>query len=294
MIKKIFLLVLLLFIFTGCHFLSDPLRIGIDSQENSQFMKIARHLDYIDDSFEIVEYKNRGDNIEAFYMGRTDVVYSSLFDSIFFHKKGEKCRIFLMTSTSKKTRALFVGDNTTDLRGKTIAMEADTDEYLELLEYLEKLNLEEKDVKIIFKKKNTAIQEFHKGKVDALYFYKPLDSELLEKGRILEGSESIENLNEVFASHEKNIKKEKKRLKKIVEAWYKVLYIKLNEPEKYLELLNEVNFEVSEEYKQNYLFRDDNERLLKGKEIEGPLNRQIKELNIDIPVGELYTGEIIK
>jgi len=294
MMKKIFSFVILMFISIGCNILDNPIRVGVDSQENSQFMKIAKELGYLDDSFEVVEYKNRGDNVESFYMGRTDVVYSSVFDSIFFYDKGEAGQIFLLTSTSKKTRALFVRDKTSNLRGKTIAMEADTDEYMELLEYLETLNLKRKDVNIVFREQKEATEEFYKGEVDALYFYKPFDEDLFEKGRIIEASESIEELDEVFVANKKTIRRNKRKLKIIIDAWYKVLYIKLNEPERYLELLKDIDFNASDKYRQNYFFREDNQKMLSGKKIEEVLNKKIKNMNLKIEVGELYTGEVVK
>lgn len=294
MIKNFFLLVILMLISTGCNILDEPIRIGIDSQENAQFIKVAKELGYLDDSFEVVEYKNRGDNVESFYMGRTDVVYSSVFDSIFFHDKGEAGQIFLLTSTSKKTRALFVRNRTSSLRGKTIAMEADTDEYMELMEYLETLNLKSKDINIVFREQEEATKEFYRGEVDALYFYKPFDNDLFEKGGIIEASESIEKLNEVFVANKKTIRRSKKRLKKIIDAWYRVLYIKLNEPERYLELLKDIGIDSSHKYRQNYFFREDNQMMLNGKKIEKVLNKEMKNMNINVEAGQLYTGEIVK
>ena len=294
--RNIRFIICLLFIslLAGCRFFNDPIRIGVDNQENAQFFKIAKNLGYLDDSFEIVEYKNRGDNVESFYMNRVDIVYSSVFDSIYFNQRGEDGKIFLMTSNSKKIRALLVNNIMKDLKGKTIAMEADTDEYIEFTKYIETLGLKKKDVDIVFATKKKASELFINEEIDGMYYYKPFYNSTLQVGKIVEGSESLESLEEVLVVNKKILQKRKRELKKIVEAWYSILSIKVMQPEKHIKFLGNIGHEINEEYQQNYYLRADNKRLLVGKEIEKLLNEEAEELNIEIKAAELYTDEIIK
>lgn len=287
--------ILIVFLFTYYNVLDEPIKIGISNEENSQFIRIAKKLGYLDEGdFKIIEYKNRSDNVEAFYTGRLDVVYSSIFDTVFFHGKGEPGKIFLVTSSSSKTRALLLKKDIEVLKHMNIAMEADTDEFIELMEYLEKYEIKREEVKIHFSTQKEAREHFLNKRVDGMYFYKPFSEEVLEKGRILEDSINIEQLEEVLVANSKALKWHRRKLKKLVKAWYSVLFIKYNEPDIYYEELKGLGYEVEYEYGQDYHLTHDNKKFLRDGEIEKKLEYEISDINPGINPKDLYTEVIIK
>lgn len=287
--------IIIVFLFTYYRVLDEPIKIGINNEENSQFIRVAKKLGYLDKTdFKIVEYKTRSDNIEAFYTGRLDVVYSSIFDTVFFHGKGEPGKIFLVTSSSSKTRALLLKNDIEILKHMNIAMEADTDEFIELMDYLEKYEIEREEVKIHFFTQREAREHFLSERVDGMYFYKPFSEEVLEKGRILEDSTSVEQLEEVLVANTKALKWHRRKLKKLVKAWYSVLYVKYNEPDKYYRILKDLGYKVEHEYDQDYHLTHDNKKFLEAGEIEKKLEYEISEINPGIDPKALYTEVIIK
>lgn len=287
--------ILIVFLYTYYSVLDEPIKIGIDNQENSQFIRIAKKLGYLtEEDFKIIEYKTRSDNVEAFYTGRLDVVYSSIFDTVFFHGKGEEGKIFLVTSSSSKTRALLLKNDIEILKHMNIAMESDTDEFIELMEYLKKHEIERGEVKIHFSTQKEAREYFLNEKIDGMYFYKPFSSEVLKKGRILEDSESLEKSEEVLVANIKALKWHKRKLKKLVDAWYTVLYMKYNEPDRYYKELEGLGYKLEYEYGQSYHFTHDNKKFLEDGKIEEKLEYEISEINPGINPKDLYTEVIIK
>jgi len=95
--KRILLLILVSAgLLTGCIIYREPVTIGIDDHENAMLFIVAKELGYLDDRFKVVEFESKGDSVEAFYLGRLDVVYSTLFDSLYFYGKGDRGEIFLI------------------------------------------------------------------------------------------------------------------------------------------------------------------------------------------------------
>ena len=203
-------------------------------------------------------------------------------------------KIFLVTSSSSKTRALLLKNDIEVLKHMNIAMEADTDEFIELMDYLEKYEIEREEVKIHFSTQREAREHFLNERVDGMYFYKPFSKDVLERGRILEDSISIEQLEEVLVANTKTLKWHRRKLKKLVAAWYSVLYIKYNEPDKYYRILKDLGYEIEYEYRQDYHLTHDNKKFLEDGEIEKKLEYEISEINPGIDAKALYTEVIIK
>lgn len=290
------LLILTLFL-GSCNIYKEPLRIGIDDEESAQFIKIAQHLGIYTDPMEVVEFKNSGDNVEAFYLGRLDIVYASIFDSVYFQGKGEEGAIFLLTSKKEKVRSLLVDKRKSDLAKLKVGMEADTDEYLELSRFFADHDIDINSINLVFSSEKNLKESFLAGSLDAIYLYKPFSQPFYDKGYIYEGSESIEELTEALIATPETLKRSKRSLRKLTEAWYTILYMRINDPDRYRELLEEVGFSQGSSHnkiKTNFYFKEDNVRLLKEKGIEEIIREKGRLYDLDPDTEKLYTGDIIR
>lgn len=292
-------LIILIFtgILTGCIFYTKPVTIGIDSHENAMLFIVAKELGYLDDRFQIVEFESKGDSVEAFYLGRLDVVYSTLFDSIYFYNKGDSGKIFLLTSHTIKRKGLLLRKGLNTLQGSKIAVEVSANEYLELVDLIKTEGFTLDNLSIIFLPEEQGYSAFLNGEIDGIYYYDEYPDKLLERGDVYKNSQGIKTIKEVLIASDPALKRRKKDLRKIIEAWYAALTIELQEPERFQNILRELGHERNEYrglYKKMYYFHSDNISMLKEERIEDIIKKELDGMTLKMEVKELYNGDIIQ
>lgn len=295
--KRIILLILVsVGLLTGCIIYREPVTIGIDDHENAMLFIVAKELGYLDDRFKVVEFESKGDSVEAFYLGRLDVVYSTLFDSLYFYGKGDRGEIFLLTSHTLKRKGLLVREGLDTLEGSRIAVEVSANEYLELIEFIRDEGLSPDSLDIIFLPEEEGHSAFLNREVDGIYYYDEYTDRLMERGEIYRNSRGLKKIKEVLIASGPALKR-KRDLRKIVEAWYAALSIKLQEPERFHSILEELGHDKSEYvglYRKMYYFHSDNISLLKEEEIENTIKKELEDMSLEADVKELYNGEVIQ
>ena len=295
--KRILLLILVSAgLLTGCIIYREPVTIGIDDHENAMLFIVAKELGYLDDRFKVVEFESKGDSVEAFYLGRLDVVYSTLFDSLYFYGKGDRGEIFLLTSHTLKRKGLLVREGLDTLEGSRIAVEVSANEYLELIEFIRDEGLSPDSLDIIFLPEEEGHSAFLNREVDGIYYYDEYTDRLMERGEIYRNSRGLKKIKEVLIASGPALKR-KRDLRKIVEAWYAALSIKLQEPERFHSILEELGHDKSEYvglYRKMYYFHSDNISLLKEEEIEKTIKKELEDMGLEADVKELYNGEVIQ
>ena len=295
--KRIILLILVSAgLLTGCIIYREPVTIGIDDHENAMLFIVAKELGYLDDRFKVVEFESKGDSVEAFYLGRLDVVYSTLFDSLYFYGKGDRGEIFLLTSHTLKRKGLLVREGLDTLEGSRIAVEVSANEYLELIEFIRDEGLSPDSLDIIFLPEEEGHSAFLNREVDGIYYYDEYTDRLMERGEIYRNSRGLKKIKEVLIASGPALKR-KRDLRKIVEAWYAALSIKLQEPERFHSILEELGHDKSEYvglYRKMYYFHSDNISLLKEEEIENTIKKELEDMSLEADVKELYNGEVIQ
>ena len=295
-VRVLLLPLILAGLLTGCIIYREPVTIGIDDHENAMLFIVAKELGYLDDRFKIVEFESKGDSVEAFYLGRLDVVYSTLFDALYFHGKGDSGKIFLLTSHTLKRKGLLVREGVNNLEGSRIAVEVSANEYLELINFLQDEGLSLVSLDILFLPEEEGHNAFLREEVDGIYYYDEYTDVLMEKGVIYRNSRGLKKIKEVLIASSPALKK-KKDLKKIVDAWYAALTIKLQEPERFHSILERLGHDKSEYvglYRKMYYFHSDNMSLLKEEKIENTIKKELEDMGVEADIKEIYSGEIIQ
>lgn len=165
--------------------------------------------------------------MKSLYLGNTDITHATYFNAMYFADKGEKARIVLSSDTIEGGDGLAVKngiDSISDLRGKTIAVEINTDEHFLLYKTLQRADITLGEVKLLNSSAADGRDHFIKNEVDALYTYEPYLSEAAAKGngKIISTTKDLTGymVDTVMAS-EKLVAGRPKDLRKIIKAWYR-------------------------------------------------------------------------
>ncbi len=240
-LKKYFILIILIAFLSSCGVSKPPIRIGVNSWPPCEIWYIAEKMGYFGRTpIEIVRFTSWADNMSSLYSGLIDITHSTYFNAIYFSDKGYSAQIILTSDTISGADGLVIknslgrGEN---LRNKKIAVEVYTDEHFLLKKALEKYGLGEKDVTIVATTSMEAKDMFISGAVDACFTYEPFLSEAATEGdgRVIFSTKDVKGyMIDALVAKRSTIKKRKRDLINILSAWYKAQnYIKSNSQESF-------------------------------------------------------------
>jgi NitT/TauT family transport system substrate-binding protein len=241
-LKKNFILLILIAIISSCSVSKPPIRIGVNSWPPCEIWYIAEKMGYFGHTpVEIIRFTSWTDNMSSLYSGLTDITHSTYFNAIYFSDKGEEAQIILTSDTILGADGLVIKnylDKGENLRNKKIAVEVDTDEHFFLKKALEKYGLREADVTIIATTSIEAKDKFISGVVDACFTYEPFLSEAATEGdgKVIFSTKDLKGyMIDTLVAKRSTIKKRKRDLISILSAWYKAQeYIKNNAQEAFI------------------------------------------------------------
>lgn len=219
--KKLYLILGLLFLsLTACRPGKEPIKIGINDWPPCELWYIAEEQGYFEDTqVEVIRFSTWRDSLVAFYLGETDIVSSSYFNTLYYDKKGEGARMILTVDTIEGGDGLVVKnyiENMQDLKGKKIAVELGTDEHFLLYKALKKIGLSGDEVIIIPATSKEGMEKFIFGEVDACFTYEPFMSRAATEGdgRITLTTADLPNymIDVLLARNEVLEKRKKERL----------------------------------------------------------------------------------
>jgi len=222
------IIAVILLMLTSCKSDTEPVRIGVNNWPPCEIWYIAKQQGYFEDvPVEIIRYSAWTDNMKSLYLGNTDITHATYFNAMYFADKGEKARIVLSSDTIEGGDGLAVKngiDSINYLRGKTIAVEINTDEHFLLYKTLQRADITLGEVKLLNSSAADGRDHFIKNEVDALYTYEPYLSEAAAKGNgnIISTTEDLTGymVDTVMAS-EKLVARRPEDLRKIIKAWYR-------------------------------------------------------------------------
>ncbi|WP_321328007.1 ABC transporter substrate-binding protein [uncultured Ilyobacter sp.] len=292
--KKL-LFLFIIFILCGCSWNeNNKIRIGVDDYATSQLLMEAKKIGYLDDNFEIIKFSNRGDSVESFYTGGIDVVYSTIFNSVYYHDKGEPGKIYMITDSIKIRDGLIVKKGMKNLKGKRIGVELNTHEYYNLKKYLNDEGLDIKDVTVVSGSMKDIINKFLKGEIDGFFSHLQYIDRLKNiNGELYKNLYSQNEITEVMVVNDK-VGKNRKKLKILSEAWYKILETIRENPE-YLEDSNLDHEEISKEQLVRgirFYSKSENKNFLVHGKINLLLADSSRAMGRDINIEEIYTGVV--
>lgn len=310
--KKLYMILGLLFLsLTACRTDQEPVKIGINDWPPCELWYIAEEQGYFEDTqVEIIRFSTWADSLVAFYLGKTDIVSSSYFNTLYYDKKGEGAKIILTADSIEGGDGLVVKNYIEDMRnlkGKKIAVELGTDEHFLLHKALKKIGLSEEEVIIIPATSKEGMEKFILGEVDACFTYEPFMSRAATEGegRITFTTANLPNyMIDVLLARNKILEKRKKDYSNIIRAWYKAQeFVKKNPEEAYKIMSSKENISP-EEFK---LFYEKFEMYSLNKNKEIFVSEKFKEklLEMDnfllknnltsekVEIDDIYTDEII-
>ena len=179
-------LAIILVVLSGCSSYKEPIKIGVDNWPSCELWYIAQAIGAFGDTpVEIVRFSTWTDNMDALYTGKTDLVSSTNFNTVYYSSRGEAAKIILASEIIYGADGLVVKDyieDIQDLKGKKIAVEVGTDEHFLLYKVLKGEGLKEEDVTIISVDSKEGMRRFISGEVDATFTYEPYLSQAADKG----------------------------------------------------------------------------------------------------------------
>ncbi|WP_028857087.1 ABC transporter substrate-binding protein [Psychrilyobacter atlanticus] len=310
--KKLYLILSILFLsLTACKKYEEPIKIGVNDWPPCELWYIAEEQGYFEDTkVEIIRFSTWADSLTAFYLGKTDIVSSSYFNTLYYDKKGEGAKIILTADMIVGGDGLVVKDyieDLKDLKEKKIAVELGTDEHFLLHKVLEKIGLKEEDVTIIPSTSKESMEKFIRGEVDACLTYEPFMSRAAEKGggRVTFTTANLpEYIIDVLLARNEVLEVRKKDYSNIIRAWYKAQkFVKENPEEAYRIMSSKENI-TPKEFKSFYesfeMFSlEDNKKIFSSEKLKEKLMEMDKFLfkndliSDRIEIEKIYTDEIL-
>ncbi|MCS5421697.1 MULTISPECIES: ABC transporter substrate-binding protein [Psychrilyobacter] len=310
--KKLYLILGVLFLsLISCRKYEEPIKIGVNDWPPCELWYIAEKQGYFEDTkVEIIRFSTWADNLTAFYLGKTDIVSSSYFNTLYYDKKGEDAKMILTADIIKGADGLVVKnyiENLKDLKGKKIAVELGTDEHFLLHKALEKIGLKEEEVTIIPATSKEGMEKFILGEVDACLTYEPFMTRAAQKGggRVtLTTTDLPDYVIDVLLARNEVLEKRKKDYSNLIRAWYKAQKFVDENPEEAYKIMSSKENMSSEEFKLFYeSFKmysiDENKEIFASEKFKEKLmemdnflfeNDLISER---VEVEKIYTDEII-
>lgn len=309
--KKICLILGILFLsLTACKKYEEPIKIGINDWPPCELWYIAEKQGYFEDTqVEIIRFSTWADNLTAFYLGKTDIVSSSYFNTLYYDKKGDGAKIILTADMIKGGDGLVVKnyiEDLKDLKGKKIAVELGTDEHFLLHKVLEKIGLKE-DVIIIPCTSKESMEKFILGEVDACLTYEPFMSRAAQKGggRVtLTTADLPEYIIDVLLARNEVLEERKKDYSNIIRAWYKAQKFVKENPEEAYKIMSSKENITPKEFKLFYesfeMFSlEDNKKIFSSEKFKEKLIEMDNFLfendliSDRVEIENIYTDEII-
>ncbi|MDA3938189.1 MAG: ABC transporter substrate-binding protein [Spirochaetia bacterium] len=235
----VFFFLAFMLVLQGCGSNSKPIRIGTNAWPPCEIWQIAEQQGYFGKvPVEIIRFSTWSDNMSALYKGNIDITHATYFNAVYYHDKGEAAKIILASDVIEGSDGLTVKNyiiSGSDLKGKVVAVEINTDEHFLLKKALEEFGLTEEDITVQSSTSYESMQLFIDGEVDACFTYDPFLHQAAEEG---EGKVIWTTLDlpsymiDTLVAQDNTINTRKKDLKVVLAAWYKAQeYIKNNSDE---------------------------------------------------------------
>lgn len=310
--KKLYLILGILFLsLTACRKYEEPIKIGINDWPPCELWYIAEKQGYFEDTqVEIIRFSTWADNLTAFYLGKTDIVSSSYFNTLYYDKKGEGAKIILTADMIKGGDGLVVKnyiEDLKDLKGKKIAVELGTDEHFLLHKVLEKIGLKEEEVTIIPAASKEGMEKFIRGEIDACLTYEPFMTQAAQGGggRVTLTTADLPNyVIDVLLARNEVLEKRKKDYSNLIRAWYKAQKFVKENPEEAYKIMSSKESITLEEFKLFYesfeMFSlEENKKIFSSEKFKEKLMEMDDFLfengliSDRVEIEEIYTDEII-
>ena len=219
---------------------SDKVKIGVTQWTGCYAWYALDKLEIYDKynvDVEVVMFPNFSDGINALASGDIDTYITSTTSALNTFANGNDVQIILVEDYSLGADAAVVKpeiQSIEDLRGKTVAAELGTGNYILMQEYLAQHGLTEKDYNYVNMSAGDAGNAFISGHVDCAMLWDPYVTESINAGgHILFTSADEEGIISLTTlANKKAISEKTEALKNVINAWFDgVDRINLNDKE---------------------------------------------------------------
>ncbi|WP_164885238.1 ABC transporter substrate-binding protein [Geovibrio thiophilus] len=227
-----------LILLTSCKKDDTPVRIGVNGWPPCEIWYVAQQQGYFGDvPVQIVRFSAWTDNMKSLYLGNTDITHATYFNALYFLDKGEQAKIVLSSDTIDGGDGLTVKNgisSVSELRGKTIAVEINTDEHFLLYKTLKQAGISLSDVNLLNSSAADGRDHFINNEADAVYTYEPYLSQAASNGggKIISTAKELPGyMTDTLMASQKLINDRPEEIKTIITAWYKAQAYILANPE---------------------------------------------------------------
>ena len=231
--KKILFLMVMIIAFTTCACganknAPDKIKIGITQWTGCYAWYALEELGIFDKhnvDVEVVMFPNFSDGVNALASGDIDTYLTSTTSALNTFANGNDIQIILVEDYSVGADAAVVKSDIKsidDLKGKTVAAELGTGNYILMQEYLARHGLTEENYNYVNMSAGDAGNAFISGNVDCAMLWDPYVTESIKAGgHILFTSADEEGIISLTVVANKNVINNKTaELKRVLDAWF--------------------------------------------------------------------------
>ncbi len=228
------LLVCTMFLLSGCFDGNKPLRLGTSPWVGYEGIYQAKEFGWIDERVQLVEGRLASDTFKRLMQNEIDAATMTIDDVIIARSKGIDLTIVAVLDISSGSDIILSKTpikNLKELKGKRIALDNAALGALLLTKILDKAEVSEKDIQLLYIPPYSQSQPWEEGQIDIAITYEPYASKLLGKGAhyLASTHDFPETIFDVLAVRTDKIKGREETIQHLVDGHFKALeYLHIN------------------------------------------------------------------
>ncbi len=229
------LLVVLVFVLSGCFGPKKALRIGANIWPGYEPMYLARSLGYYDGQpIQLVEFSSSTEVLRAYRNHLIDVAALTGDEALNAADGDSNNRIVFVCDFSNGADVILAKPkfrSVQDLKGRRVGVETTGLGAYMLSRALEQSGLSVADITIVYVPLSENEEAYTEGRVDAVVTFEPIRSRLLERGarKLFDSSMIPGEIVDVFITHRDLEESQNRALGSLVNGWLRALdYLKNN------------------------------------------------------------------
>ena len=213
----------------GCGKGHEPLlRIGTFLWPGHEPLNIARELNYLDQSIQVVEYSSTPEVHRSFQNKAIEAACITLDEALQLAQYESDVRAILALAISNGADALVAKPGTmslNDLKGQRIGVQLNAVGSLILGRVLEKAALTAQDITIVPMAPEQCDEKFLKGEVDAVVTHEPYSSRIVEAGGValFDSSQMPGEIVNVLVVRAETIASNRETLTNLLQGWFRAV-----------------------------------------------------------------------
>lgn len=236
---KTLLMLGIFFLLTSCANHKEIIKVAISPWPGYEPLVLGVEKEFYEDiDVRIIRYATPSESFRALRDGIVDVACFTADEVLHYAEVRDTPKMFLVLDISNGGDAIVARPeikSISDLKGKKVYIEHSAlGNYVikRSMDFATDININ--DIQLSTVELGKHLEDYNRGKVDALVTYEPFLTELLNSGAhtLFDSSQIPQEIVDVMVTNNETLIKKQKSLQKLVDGWYKTLeYIKVNQKE---------------------------------------------------------------